>query len=83
MPFDLTRDNLSVPEVCPVLGIPLDRKAVGSFNPNSLSIDRLIPALGYVASNCRVISNRANILKRDGSLAELRLLVAYLERELG
>jgi hypothetical protein len=39
--------------------------------------------LGYIKGNVRVISYRANAIKRDASLDEMRLLVAYLERELG
>lgn len=50
---------------------------------NSPSLDRMIPALGYVASNVRVISYRANAIKRDATLDELRALVAYVERESG
>lgn len=82
IPFELTRQDVTLPEICPVLGTPIDYKALGSFNPNSASLDRLIPALGYVPGNVRIISNRANILKRDATIEELEAVVAYMRREL-
>lgn len=48
IPFDLTADDLTIPELCPVIGIPLHRtwgavKRAG-IKDNSASIDRLIPS---------------------------------------
>lgn len=34
---------------------------------------------GYVSGNVRVISYKANALKRNGTLEELKKLVAWLE----
>jgi hypothetical protein len=42
---------------------------------NSPSLDKIIPSLGYVRGNVQVISQRANSIKRDATLAELELLV--------
>jgi hypothetical protein len=86
LPFDLTADYLfsliPVDFICPVLGIPLVFGADGAFNPNSASVDRLNPRLGYVRGNVRVISNRANILKRDVTDAEeLQMVVNDLRRQ--
>jgi hypothetical protein len=80
LPFDLTRHDLSIPAVCPVLGIQISLQAE-AFHPNSPSVDRLIPTLGYVRSNVRVISNRANLLKSNATAAELRLIADYIDRE--
>ena len=41
--------------------------------------DRVVPALGYVPSNIRVISFRANRIKSDASAAELRAVLEYVE----
>lgn len=77
IPFDLTEDDLDIPDVCPVLGIP--------FGTNqwydSPSLDKTIPELGYVKGNVAVISARANILKRDGTLKEFEALVSYLREQ--
>lgn len=77
--FDLTAADITVPEFCPVLGLPL---ALGGNREDSPTIDRLIPALGYTPGNVRVISYRANRIKTDASLEELRSLVRYLETNL-
>lgn len=82
LPFDLDWRQIEIPKVCPVLGIEIIQGQKG-FCDHSPSLDRLIPSLGYVASNVRVISYRANAIKRDATVDELRALVAYLERELG
>jgi len=81
-PYNLTPTylrQLFVPNVCPVLGIPL-YISKGRPTDNSPSIDRIIPALGYTRGNVRVISFRANTLKRNATLGELRLLLQDMER---
>lgn len=81
--FDLTVEDIFVPETCPILGIalvkPSDRKAdVHGFLPDSPSLDRIDSSRGYVRGNVWVISWRANRLKSDATLEELELLVAAL-----
>lgn len=79
IPFSLTAADIELPEVCPVLGTPFGRgRRAGRTN---LSLDRVIPARGYVPGNVRVISWRANSLKSDATLDEMRRVVAYMERE--
>lgn len=82
IPFNLQRDDIEIPDVCPVLGIPLDRGGNGQkgARPNSPSIDRIRPELGYTQGNVRIISNRANTLKCDASVEELELVLADLKR---
>lgn len=38
-----------------------------------------MPELGYVKGNVRVISYRANALKRDASVQELEAVVLYMK----
>lgn len=72
-----------MPAVCPVLGIPIFQlEGRRGFNPNSPSVDRLVPSRGYVRANVRVISNRANMIKRDATAAELEAILAYMHREI-
>lgn len=78
VPFELTIDDIVVPEFCPVLGIRLACGKGRSFD-SSPSIDRIVPALGYVRGNIRVISHRANMIRTNASAAELRLVLAYAE----
>ena len=58
---------MGIPDVCPVLGIPLDQdpKGKGERSDNSPSLDKFIPSLGYVKGNIHIISWRANHLKND------------------
>ena len=76
IPFEITPADLTVPAICPVLGIEM---TFGGDRETSPTIDRVIPALGYVPGNVRVISYRANRIKTDATLAELLALVAYIQ----
>ena len=78
IPFNIEESDIVIPDVCPVLGLPLT-KSIGMPTCNSPSLDKIIPDLGYVKGNIKVISYRANRLKNDASLAELRAIAAYVE----
>jgi hypothetical protein len=78
VPFDITEHDVAIPMFCPVLGIHIEQ-ASGRQNPNSPSLDKIIPERGYVRGNVRVVSARANTLKRDGTLEEFKAIVRYLE----
>lgn len=83
--FNLDLDDLQIPERCPVLNIPLldwGDNGVHDAKDNSPSLDRLVPELGYVKSNVRVISQRANRIKHNATLEELKALCSWLEKEL-
>jgi|SRR5208282_549913 len=79
VPFSLIPEDINIPKRCPLLGIPL-RFAIGRPNGNSPSLDRIIPKLGYTKENSIVISYRANMLKNDATLKELKLMVKNLEK---
>lgn len=49
---------------------------------DSPTLDRLIPELGYIKGNIRVISYRANTIKQNASVEELRRIADWLEQEL-
>ena len=68
--FTLPRQSVTVPDMCPVLGIPLI--AGQRRSANSPSLDRIIPSRGYVPGNVRVISDRANRIKGARDLKQLR-----------
>lgn len=77
LPFDILFNDILVPEVCPVLGIPI-RVQGGKVSDNSPSIDRINGDLGYVRGNVRVISFRANSLKSNATPEELELVLLDL-----
>jgi hypothetical protein len=80
IPFTITpADLMPLPTHCPILGIELEyggKKARG----NLPSVDRIDNARGYEPGNVWVISNRANTIKGDATLAELRLVTDAVER---
>jgi hypothetical protein len=78
IPFDLITEDIVIPEICPVLGIKLER-SLSRFNNNSPTLDRIQPDLGYTKGNVRVISHRANALKSNMTLEEGCLVLKDLE----
>lgn len=78
VPFDLSKEDIVVPETCPVLGITLEvnENRVADSSP---TLDRFIPELGYTKGNVAVISYRANRIKTDASVNELRALVNWMD----
>jgi len=82
-----TQFNLSIfdiPEIpthCPILGIAIFENPNG-FGPidNSPSLDRINPKLGYIKGNIRIISNRANRIKSDATISELKLIYEDLKK---
>jgi hypothetical protein len=78
LPFDLSAADLTIPTLCPVLGIPIKLEP-GPHCEQSASLDRIVPELGYVRGNVAVISSRANALKSNASPAELAALLGYVD----
>ena len=82
LPFDIDPEDCIAPEICPALGIPLKVNEDQSPSDNSPTLDRLDPLKGYVKGNVAVISNRANRIKNDGTVSEIRKIADWLESEL-
>ncbi len=78
--FALQLSDISIPERCPVLDIILQKQTGRAPQPNSPSIDCVIPSLGYVPGNVKVISFRANQLKNDGSSEEHEAIARYIRQ---
>lgn len=79
LPFEIERSDIVIPSACPILGytlIPKSGKSGGTYN--SPSLDKVIPELGYVKGNIQVISQRANAMKADASLEELRMFASWI-----
>jgi hypothetical protein len=67
LPFDITYQDIVIPEFCPYLGI----KLVPFSEWSSPSLDKIIPTLGYVKGNIQVISTKANTMKNNATQEEL------------
>ena len=77
--FTLNIEDVIVPKICPVLGIPLEFHNDGKLHPNTPTFDRLNNDKGYTPDNVKVISWRANKYKSDMSTETLRKLLKYAE----
>ena len=80
LPFALTVDDLEWPDRCPVLDIVLDYGPKGrrGGEPNSPSIDRVDPCLGYVPENAVVMSKLANTIKSSAEAWAVRRVADWL-----
>lgn len=81
-PFSITVEDVHVPDVCPVLGVRLQRKGRdGRSAPDFPTLDCLIPVRGYVPGNVFVISSRANRLKSNASWQDLQKVADWIRSE--
>jgi hypothetical protein len=82
IPFSILQEDVIIPAFCPILKIPLKVRDGTGPGPGSPSIDRIIPALGYVPGNIAVVSHRANQIKSNATLEEIILLKEWAEKEI-
>jgi hypothetical protein len=78
LPFNISKEDLFIPEYCPILNIELKHNE-GIFKDNSPTLDRIVPSKGYTKGNVRIISHRANLLKNNMNMDECRLLLKDFE----
>lgn len=77
--FNLNEDYLKLiwTNTCPVFKVSFDLSGKrGSYSP---TLDRINPRAGYVKGNVAYISFRANRIKYDASIQELKDLVDWYE----
>lgn len=79
LPFNLTLDDIVIPERCPVFNTILAPSGKRSPIDSSPTIDRLCPEKGYVRGNIAVISHLANRIKSNATLAQLECVAAYIK----
>lgn len=79
----MTKDDFTIPEHCPVLGIKLEYgTGTGGFIDASPTLDRIRPELGYVLGNIEVVSWRANRIKCDGTLEEILKIASWMQKSM-
>lgn len=80
VPFSISRSEfITLPIRCPILGVKLTYcGGMGRQNQTAASLDRVHNDRGYVPGNVKIISWRANALKRDVTLAEIEAIAKYM-----
>lgn len=82
--FEITKNDVyelyPIDGKCPILGIDLS-PSVSTTQDSSPSLDRIIPELGYVKGNIVIISHRANRIKNNSTLEDLKKIVCFLENK--
>lgn len=81
LPWNLDETYLKsiVTDKCPVFGIDLKWNNYNKkVQPDSPSLDKIIPELGYVKGNVVFISNRANTIKHNATEIELYAVADWL-----
>lgn len=72
LPFNIEEIDVIIPTHCPYLGIELHPHTPNGFDrQHSMSLDRIIPELGYVKGNIEVISHLANTMKNNATPEQL------------
>tara|TARA_B110000858_G_scaffold125926_1_gene143476 strand:+ start:1535 stop:1777 length:243 start_codon:yes stop_codon:yes gene_type:complete len=74
--FNLTIDDIKIPTVCPIFETPI----VYGDTDLCASIDRIDNSKGYIKGNIQIISNRANRIKNNASLQELKEIIKHMEK---
>lgn len=84
IPFELDKKYLESiwVDTCPVFGTKLVKRTE-EFSDNTAELDRIVPELGYIKGNVRWISKRANRLKSDATIEELKKIIKYMEENGG
>lgn len=74
----IDESDILVPEYCPICDIKLDLYREHGITDALPTLDRVDNSKGYVKGNVRVISWRANQLKRDITVEEAKRLYEYI-----
>ena len=80
IPFSLTKSDIFIPEVCPALGMTLMVGDGKGGKPNSPSLDRIVPKLGYVPGNIVVISLLANSIKSAATSTQVMMVAEWMKK---
>lgn len=68
--FNLTINDIIIPDKCPLLEVPFVAGEKGNYE-YTFSLDRIDPSKGYVKGNIWVITKKANTMKNNATKEEL------------
>ena len=81
--FTITVDDIIIPELCPLLGVPITNVSGQGRVQTNASIDRKDPSKGYTPDNIWVISDLANRMKQDATPEQLVAFANNVQRVYG
>jgi len=77
IPFDIDIEDVVVPLRCPISNEILVKGE--GYDPNSMSLDKLIPSKGYVKGNVFVLSRKWNHNKSNMTEEDLIKILNYIK----
>ena len=83
LPFNISLEYLRtiVPDVCPIFGTAFKWMGNGKIVPESPSLDRIVPSLGYIEGNVAIISSRANNIKSYATWQEILMVSNWVKAQ--
>ena len=75
--FEILPEDIFIPDKCPITGNTLVKG--NGYDPNAMSLDRVVNDKGYIKGNVRVISRIANLKKSNMTLEEVEQLLKYMK----
>ena len=80
--FSITKDDIEIPDICPILGIKLkmNNGSGAGGKDDSYSLDRIDQSKGYIKGNVQVISHKANSMKFTATPEELIKFAEWIMR---
>lgn len=83
VPFTITVQDIEkvwpADNRCPIFGLAFKVNKKRGPSPDSATLDRVLPELGYVPGNIAIISHKANYIKSDASINEVRRVADWME----
>lgn len=70
--FNIEPSDVVIPEICPLLELPITLEVGNGRLKNGPSLDRIDNSKGYIKGNVQVICNLANTMKNSATAEELR-----------
>ena len=78
--FSLELSDIKIPDICPILGIPLRvHSGTSGGKPFSPALDRIDNSKGYIPGNVMVISHLANCMKSSATNEQLHAFADWVK----